>query len=83
MLTPNDPLLILWRSQRANRPLTDDFIEDSIRYAYARVDAIATRELTNSCRDLAASYIVRMSGHQCDERQSLCEIVEMLTGGVP
>jgi hypothetical protein len=81
MLTPQDPLLILWRSQKVHKHLTDEFIADAIAEAYERVDAIATRGLTAGARDLAASYIVRMARQHCDERQSLSEIVGMLTGG--
>ena len=83
MLTPDHPTLLLWRSQKVHKHLTDDFITDAISSAYDRVDAIATRELTSGARDLAASYLVRMASQHCDERQSLSEIVEMLTGGTP
>lgn len=83
MLTPNDPLLIFWRSQKANKHLTNEFICDAIATAYKQIDVIATRQMTAGARDLAASYLVRMSGQQCDERQSPSEIVTMLVGGEP
>lgn len=82
MLTPDHPLLVLWRSQRVNTFLTDEFIADAIIDAYRRVDSIATRQMTTGARDLAASYIVRMSSQHCDERAALRDIVEMLSGGL-
>ena len=83
MMTPDDPLLSFWRSQKSNRHITDEFIRDAINAAYARVDGIATRKMTPGARDLAASYIVRMSAQHCDERDALRDIVAMLTGGAP
>ncbi len=83
MITPDDPLLIFWRSQKSNRHITDDFIRDAINAAYKRIDTIATRKMTPGARDLAASYIVRMCSQHCDERDALRDIVGMLTGGAP
>ena len=81
MITPDDPTLALWRLQRVNRHLSDDYLAGVILAAYRRVDSIATRQMTAGARDLAASYVVRMSRQHCDARQALHEIVHWLTGG--
>lgn len=81
MITPDDPTLALWRLQKVNRHLSDDYLAGAILAAYRRIDSIATRQMTAGARDLAASYVVRMSSQHCDERQALRDIVHMLTGG--
>lgn len=81
MLTPSHPLLALWRA--SNRQITDVSLDEQIARAYARVDAIAKRTLTSGARDLAASFIVRISFGYSEERDTLKDIVQLLTGGRP
>lgn len=79
MLTLDHPSIVLWRA--SIKHVTDDFLYDAIDNAYARVDEIATRPMSEGARDLAAMYVVRLQAQHCDERQALTEIVEFLTGG--
>ena len=81
MITPDDPMLVIWRADPANSQLTDANLCEAITTAYARVDAIAKRAMTQGARDLAAGYIVRIKGGHHDEKDTLREIVELLTGG--
>lgn len=80
MLTPDDPLLLIWRAQPANRRFTDEAITHAIGDAYATIDNRANRTMTSGARDLAASYQLRMTLTPKHERELLSDLVDLLLG---